>query len=92
LAYLDLDSATTATILGTLIILNRIFWIDFVELKMSGKQLNLDSTLMFLWLSYWGWAWGVLGLILAYPMMAAVKITLQHVVGAQGWALLLSDE
>jgi predicted PurR-regulated permease PerM len=92
LAYLDLDSATTATILGILIILNRIFWIDFVELKMSGKQLNLDPTLMFLWLSYWGWAWGVLGLILAYPMMAAVKITLQHVVGAQGWALLLSDE
>ena len=92
LAYLDLDSATTATILGTLIILNRIFWIDFVELKMSGKQLNLDSTLMFLWLSYWGWAWGVLGLILAYPMLAAVKITLQHVVGAQGWALLLSEE
>lgn len=92
LAYLDLDSATAATILGSLIILNRIFWIDFVELKMSGKQLNLDPTLMFLWLSYWGWAWGVLGLILAYPMMAAVKITLQHLVGAQGWAVLLSDE
>jgi predicted PurR-regulated permease PerM len=92
LAYLDLDNATAATILGILIILNRIFWIDFVELKMSGKQLNLDSTLMFLWLSYWGWAWGVLGLILAYPMMAAVKITLQHLVGAQGWAVLLSDE
>jgi len=92
LAYLDLDSSLTATILGTLIVLNRVFWIDLVELKMSGKQLNLDSTLMFLWLSYWGWAWGVLGLILAYPMMAAVKIILQHVVGAQGWALLLSDE
>jgi predicted PurR-regulated permease PerM len=92
LAYLDLDSSVTATILGTLIVLNRVFWIDFVELKMSGKQLNLDSTLMFLWLSYWGWAWGVLGLILAYPMMAAVKIVLQHVVGAQPWALLISDE
>ncbi len=92
MAYLDLDSAVLATLLSALIVLNRIFWIDFFELRMSGKQLNLDPTLLFLWLSYWGWAWGILGLILAYPMLAAVRITLAHLGGLHGWALLLSDE
>ena len=92
MAYLDLDNAAIATLLSALIVLNRVFWIDFFELRMSGKQLNLDPTLLFLWLSYWGWAWGILGLILAYPMMAAVRITLEHLGGLQGWALLLSDE
>jgi predicted PurR-regulated permease PerM len=92
MAYLDLDSAAMATLLATLIVLNRVFWIDFFELRMSGKQLNLDPTLLFLWLSYWGWAWGILGLILAYPMLAAVRITLEHLGGLHGWALLLSDE
>lgn len=92
MAYLDLDSAAMATLLATLIVLNRVFWIDFFELQMSGKQLNLDPTLLFLWLSYWGWAWGILGLILAYPMLAAVRITLEHLGGLHGWALLLSDE
>ena len=92
MAYLDLDNAAMATLLSALIVLNRVFWIDFFELRMSGKQLNLDPTLLFLWLSYWGWAWGILGLILAYPMMAAVRITLEHLGGLQGWALLLSDE
>jgi predicted PurR-regulated permease PerM len=92
MAYLDLDSAAMATLLSALIVLNRVFWIDFFELRMSGKQLNLDPTLLFLWLSYWGWAWGILGLILAYPMMAALRITLEHLGGLQGWALLLSDE
>lgn len=92
LAYLDLDSSLAASILASLIVLNRVFWIDFVEIRMSGKQLNLDPTLLFLWLSYWGWAWGVLGLVLAFPMMAAVKISLSHLGNARGWALLLSDE
>jgi predicted PurR-regulated permease PerM len=92
MAYLDLDSAAMATLLSTLIVLNRVFWIDFFELRLSGKQLNLDPTLLFLWLSYWGWAWGILGLILAYPMLAAVRITLEHIGGLRGWALLLSDE
>ena len=92
MASLDLDSPAMAALLSTLIVLNRIFWIDFFELRVSGKQLNLDPTLLFLWLSYWGWAWGILGLILAYPMLAAVRITLEHLGGLHGWALLLSDE
>jgi predicted PurR-regulated permease PerM len=92
MAGLDLDSPAMAALLSALIVLNRIFWIDFFELRVSGKQLNLDPTLLFLWLSYWGWAWGILGLILAYPMLAALRITLDHIGGLSGWALLLSDE
>ena len=91
IAALDLGGVP-ATILAILIVVNRIFWIDFLELKLSGKQLNLDPTILFLWLSYWGWAWGILGLILAYPMMAAVKISLRHLSDAHGWDELLSDE
>ena len=78
--------------LSVLLVVNRLLWIDFVEIRMSGKELNLDPTLMFLWLSYWGWAWGVLGLLLAYPMLAAVKIVLTHVKGGEGWAVLLSED
>jgi predicted PurR-regulated permease PerM len=92
MAYLDLDSHVMALVLSTLVVLNRVFWIDFFELRMSGKQLNLDPTLLFLWLSYWGWAWGILGLILAYPMLAALRIALEHIGGLSGWAVLLSDE
>jgi len=91
MAALDLGTVPAA-ILAILIVVNRIFWIDFLELKLSGKQLNLDPTILFLWLSYWGWAWGILGLILAYPMMAAVKISLRHLGDAHGWDKLLSDE
>jgi AI-2 transport protein TqsA len=92
LAFLDLSGLPAAISLAVLLVLNRLLWIDFVEIRMSGRQLNLDPTLMFLWLSYWGWVWGVLGLLLAYPMLAAVKIALLHAKGSEGWAVMLSDD
>lgn len=92
LAFLDFSSPVAATGLAVGIILVRTFWIDWFEVRASGKSLNLDPTLLFLWLSYWGWAWGIMGLILAYPMMAAVRIVLGHVGGLAGWAVVLGEE
>jgi predicted PurR-regulated permease PerM len=91
-AYLELDSPVRATILGVLIVATRILWIDYIEIRMSGKHLNIDSVLLFLWLAYWGWTWGVLGLILAYPMIASLKIILEHLAATRGWAELMSEE
>ncbi|MFZ4732943.1 MAG: AI-2E family transporter [Pirellulales bacterium] len=92
LAFFDFTSPWAALLLAVLLLVNRLVWIDFIEIRLSGRELNLDPVLMFLWLAYWGWVWGVLGLILAYPMMAAVKIALAHLSGGTGWAVLLSDE
>ena len=92
MAFLGLPTITAAAVLSALLILNRLVWIDVVEIRMSGKELNLDPTVMFLWLAYWGWAWGVLGLLLAYPMLAAVKIVLTHVKGGESWAALLNED
>jgi predicted PurR-regulated permease PerM len=91
LACFDFTSPLAAAALGAVLLVNRLVWIDIVEVRMSGRELNLDPTLMFLWLAYWGWVWGVVGLILAYPMMAALKIALAHV-GSGGWAELLAGE
>jgi predicted PurR-regulated permease PerM len=92
LAYLDLDSPIAATALAVLVVLNRFVWIDYIEIRMSGKHLNIDSILLFLWLAYWGWVWGVIGLILAFPMVTSLKIVLEHLESTKSWAVLMSDE
>lgn len=92
LAFLDLGSPTAATVLAVLLVVNRIVWIDYIEIKMSGQHLNIDSILLFLWLAYWGWVWGVIGLILAFPMLTSVKIVLEHVESTRGWAVLMSEK
>ncbi len=92
LAYLDLDSPILATLLGALIVVNRFVWIDYIEVKMAGRRLNIDSVLLFVWLAYWGWVWGVVGLILAFPMITSLKIVLEHLESTRGWAVLMSEE
>ena len=91
LACFDFANPAAAAALGAVLLVTRFVWIDIIEVRMSGRELNLDPTLMFLWLAYWGWVWGVVGLILAYPMLAALKIALKHV-GTGGWAELLAGE
>ncbi len=92
LAYLDLNSLVAATALAGLVVLNRIVWIDYFEIKLSGRHLNINSILLFLWLAYWGWMWGVIGLILAFPMVTSLKIVLENLETTKNWAALMSDE
>jgi len=92
LAYLDLSSPLAATALAVLVILNRLVWIDYIEIKMAGRHLNIDSILLFLWLAYWGWVWGVVGLILAFPMVTSLKIVLENLETTKSWAVLMSEE
>jgi predicted PurR-regulated permease PerM len=91
LAFVNLDLAW-AIILSVLLVGNRVLWIDYVEIKLSGKHLNLSSVLLFVWLAYWGWVWGVLGLILAYPMLASLKLALEHFDATRKWAVMMGDD
>jgi len=92
MAFLGLPSTAAAVVVTLLLIVNRCAWIDFVEVRLAGRELSLDPVVVLLWLTYWGWAWGVIGLLLAYPMLAALKIVLLHIRGCEGWATLLGDE
>ena len=92
LSYLDLGSPIAATALAILVVLNRFIWIDYIEIKMAGRHLNIDSILLFLWLAYWGWVWGVIGLILAFPMVSSLKIVLEQLETTKGWDVIMSDE
>ena len=92
MALVDLPSLPRAIILSLLIIANRVFWIDYVEIRLSGKHLNLSSILLFVWLAYWGWVWGVLGLILAFPMLVSLKLALEHFDETRKWAVLMGDD
>jgi predicted PurR-regulated permease PerM len=92
LAFLDLNNPVAAVGLTVLLILNRFVWIDYIEIKMAGRHLNINPILLFLWLAYWGWMWGVVGLILAFPMITSLKIILEHLESTKGWAVLMGED
>ena len=54
-----------------------------------GKRMALSPLILILALMVFGWMWGIIGLLLAVPMLVCVKIVLTRIEGMEGWAKLL---
>lgn len=91
-AFIQFENPWAAAALATVITANRFLWIDWIEIRYGSTQLNIDSIILFLWLAYWGWAWGITGLVLAVPMLTALKIILSNLDAGWRFALLMSEE
>ena len=44
-----------------------------------GKRLLLNPVVVFLWLIFWGWMWGIAGALMAVPLLVIVKIICERV-------------
>ena len=51
---------------------------NFVTPLALGRSLALNPVIIFVWLIFWGWIWGVAGALLAVPLLAMVKIICHH--------------
>lgn len=54
-----------------------------------GRRMALSPLVLILALMLFGWLWGIIGLLLAVPMLVCVKIVLVRLDGMDGWARLL---
>ncbi|MDQ3199912.1 MAG: AI-2E family transporter [Verrucomicrobiota bacterium] len=52
---------------------------NFITPFVMGRSLTLNPVLVLLSLTFWGWMWGIVGIILAVPILAAFKIFCGHV-------------
>jgi predicted PurR-regulated permease PerM len=73
-------SLTIATVVGT-----------FVTTWMTGRIAKLNSAAIFISLLFWGWLWGIWGMLLSIPIIVIVKVVAQHVEQLQPVAELLGE-
>lgn len=64
---------------------------NIVEPKIEGENLGLSPFVILVSLTFWGWMWGFIGLILAVPMMVIVKIICENVSYLNGIAILIGN-
>jgi predicted PurR-regulated permease PerM len=51
---------------------------NFITPMVMGRSLTLNPVLVLLSITFWGWMWGIVGVILAVPILAAFKIFCSH--------------
>ena len=54
-----------------------------------GRRMALSPLVLILALMLFGWLWGIVGLLLAVPLLVCIKLVLAQVEGMEGWARLL---
>jgi predicted PurR-regulated permease PerM len=63
---------------------------SFITPWVMGRSLTLNPVMILLSLTFWGWMWGIVGIILAVPILAAFKIFCAHIKPMEPFAEFLS--
>jgi predicted PurR-regulated permease PerM len=46
-----------------------------------GRRLEMNPVVIFLAIAFWGWLWGIVGALIAVPLLVALKVFADHVEG-----------
>jgi predicted PurR-regulated permease PerM len=90
-AFIQFDSLGMAVIIGGASLAIATVVGTFVTTWMTGRIANMNSAAVFVSLMFWGWLWGVWGMLLSIPIIVIIKVVSQHVEQLHPIAELLGD-
>ncbi len=63
---------------------------QFLTPLVLGRRMKINPLMILLWLMLLGWLWGAIGIVIAVPLLVALKIVCQRVQSWDWFAHLLS--
>ncbi len=65
---------------------------NVLEPKLLSRSMKISALVVFLSMIFWGWLWGIVGVVLAVPLTVAVKIACGHVEMLRPFSILLGGD
>jgi len=90
-AFMQFDSLSMALLVAGASLAIATLVGTFVTTWMIGRIAGMNSAAVFVSLLFWGWLWGVWGMLLSIPIIVIVKVVSQHVEQLRTMAELLGD-
>lgn len=79
LAFLQFDSVVTPLILLAILVGMQTIMGNVVEPKVMAFSMDLSPLVVLVALIFWGWLWGLTGMIIAVPMTVILKIAFENI-------------
>ncbi|MFZ1730992.1 MAG: AI-2E family transporter [Bacteroidota bacterium] len=92
ISFLQFDGVSTPLLLLALLMTTQQVIGNVVEPKVMQFSLNLSPLLVLVALLFWGWLWGIWGMILAIPMMSILKIIFENIEPLRPISVLMSGK
>ena len=80
-ALLHFETTAQAAMVPLVFLLINFFEGNVITPRLIGQRLALNPVVVFTGVLFWGWIWGVMGALMAVPIMAAIKIVCDHIEG-----------
>jgi predicted PurR-regulated permease PerM len=90
-AFMQFDSFAMALLTGGAVLAVATFVGTFVTTWMTGRIAHMNSAAVFVSLLFWGWLWGIWGMLLSIPIIVIVKVVSQHIEPLHPLAELLGE-
>lgn len=91
-SLLQYDNVITPIILLAIMAVSGSVFGNILEPKVLGDKLNLSPILLLFSLIFWGYLWGIVGMILSVPVMSMIKIVLSKFDSTRPISILMSYE
>jgi predicted PurR-regulated permease PerM len=80
-ALVHFETTSQAALVPLVFLVLNFFEGNVVTPRLIGQRLALNPVVVFTGVLFWGWIWGVVGALMAVPILAAVKIVCDHIAG-----------
>ncbi len=91
-ALFQSGSVTSACLVALALLTVQVVVGNVLEPRLMGKGLDLSPLVVLLSLLFWGWMWGIVGMLIAVPLTAAIKIACEQLDATRPVAILMGSE
>jgi len=91
-ALISFDSIAYAAIPPLLYVALSAIEGQFATPVFLGRRLELNSVAIFICVALWGWLWGIVGAIIAVPLLVTVKVFCDHFESLNSFGEFLSGQ
>lgn len=90
-AFVQFGEFSTVMLVAGMSLVIATFVGIFVTAWMTGRIAKMNTAAVFISLLFWGWLWGIWGMLLSIPIIVIMKVVSQHVEQLQPVAELLGE-
>jgi predicted PurR-regulated permease PerM len=91
MAFLQFDATWQPVLFAILLSSILISFGSILEPKALSKRLNISPLLVLLGMTFWGWVWGIIGVILSVPIIVALKIVFDNFPGTRPIGTMMAE-
>jgi len=78
IALAKFKSVSSYVLIAAVLMTIHVFALNLVAPQLVGKRVRLNAVAITIALLFWGWVWGGMGLLLAIPVTAALRVICDH--------------